>query len=115
MRTNDEIIKRLESVKTECGKHLSEGFAWICQPIDEAIKVLEANEWIPVSERLPNNHEYIKNNGLFNVSDGNRSYSEWFDIYGTQRFGEPTMHGFRADNCVTAWKPLPEPYKEVSE
>ena len=73
------------------------------------------NDWIPVSERLPYNHEYIKNNGLFNVSDGNRSYSEWFDIYGTQKFGEPTMYGFRVDYCVTAWKPLPEPYKGVSE
>ncbi len=80
-----------------------------------AIKALESNTWIPVSERLPNNHEYIKNNGLFVVSDGNRSYSEWFDIYDTQRFGEPTIYGFRLDNCVTAWKPLPEPYKGVSE
>ena len=71
--------------------------------------------WIPVSERLPNNHEYIKNNGLFNVSDGNRSYSEWFDIYDTQMFGEPTMNGFRVDRCVTAWQPLPETFKAESE
>jgi hypothetical protein len=28
-------------VKAECGKHLNESFAWICQPIDEAIKALE--------------------------------------------------------------------------
>lgn len=71
----------------------------------------KGNEWIPVSERLPSRDEYIKNNGLFIVSDGNRSYSEWFDIYDKQRFGEPTMYGFRVDNCVIAWKPLPEPYK----
>ena len=38
--TAEEIIKGLESVKTECGKHLDEGFAWICKPIDEAIKAL---------------------------------------------------------------------------
>lgn len=69
-------------------------------------------EWIPVSERLPNNHEYIKNNGLFNVSDGNRVYSEWFDIYETEMFGEPTISGFRVDNAVIAWMPLPEPYKK---
>ena len=45
---------------------------------------------------------------LFNVSDGNRSYSEWFDIYDKQRFGEPTMAGFRVDYAVTAWRPLPK-------
>ena len=27
--TKEEIIKRLEAVKTECGKCLNEGFAWI--------------------------------------------------------------------------------------
>jgi len=68
-------------------------------------------QWIPCSERLPNHDEYIKNNGLFNVSDGDRSYSEWFDICDKQRFGEYTMAGFRADDAVIAWMPLPNPYK----
>lgn len=36
-----EIIKGLESVKKECGTHLDESFAWICEPIDRAIKALE--------------------------------------------------------------------------
>ena len=67
--------------------------------------------WIPRSERLPNHDEYIKNNGLFIVSDGNRSYSEWYDIYDKRKFGEPTMSGFRIDYAVTAWMPLPEPYQ----
>ena len=72
--------------------------------------------WIPVSERLPNHDEYIKNNGLFIVSDGNRSYSEWYDnLYDKRRFGEPTMSGFHVDRAVTAWMPLPEPYKAESE
>lgn len=71
--------------------------------------------WIPVSERLPNHDEYIKNNGLFNVSDGNRSCTEWFDIYEKQMFGEPTIFGFRVDYAVTAWMPLPQPYKKESE
>ena len=71
----------------------------------------QTGHWIPVSERLPNYDEYIKNNGLFNVSDENRSYSEWFDIYDKQMFGEPTISGFRVDYAVTAWQPLPEPYE----
>lgn len=52
---------------------------------------------------------------MFIVSDENRSYSEWYDIYDKQRFGEPTMSGFRIDYAVTAWMPLPEQYKAESE
>lgn len=71
--------------------------------------------WIPVSEGLPNHDEYIKNNGWFNVTDGNRSYPAWFDIYDTQKFGEATINGFRVDYAVTAWMPLPEPYNAENE
>ena len=80
--------------------------------LEKVIKELEQTRWIPCSERLPNNHECIKNNGLFNVSDGNRSYFGWFDIYDTKRFVKPTIAGFRVDNAVTAWMPLPQPYAE---
>ena len=74
------------------------------------------NEWIPVSERLPTEEEYIDNNGLFIVSDGNRTYAEYLDIYNSMKcFGEPTMGGFRVDRCVIAWQPLPAPYKADSE
>lgn len=73
------------------------------------------NKWIPVSERMPNHDEYIKNNGLFIVSDGNRSYSEYYDIYDKRSFGEPTISGFRVDKCVTAWMSLPQPYKAEME
>ena len=84
----------------------------ILEAYNMAIKALEQDpKWIPVSEKLPYNHEYRENNGLFNVSDGNRTYSEWFDIYDTQKFGEPTMYGFRVDHAVIAWMPLPKPYE----
>lgn len=69
-------------------------------------------QWIPVTKRLPNREEYIRCNGLFIVSDGDRTYAEYFDIYDKKCFGEPVMHGFRADRAVTAWMPLPEPYAE---
>jgi predicted RNase H-like HicB family nuclease len=81
---------------------------------DMAIKALEQEpRWIPVSERLPTKEEYIDNNGLFIVSDGNRTYAEYFDVYNSMKyFGEPTMNGFRVDRCVTAWMPLPKPYAD---
>lgn len=98
-------IKRLQDAKDGYEEYLTD------EAIDIAIKAIEQTTWIPCSERLPNHDEYIKNNGLFNVTDGNRSYSEWFDIYDKKGFGEPTICGFRIDRCVTAWMPLPEPYK----
>ena len=42
--TTDEIIKGLESVKTECGKRLGKEFSWICKPIDEAIEALKQGD-----------------------------------------------------------------------
>lgn len=76
----------------------------------------KAGHWIPVSERLPTKEEYIANNGLFIVSDGNRNYAEYFDIYDSKKFGELIVFGFRVDKCVIAWMPLPvEPYKAESE
>lgn len=54
---NEEIIKGLESVKKECGIHLDESFAWICEPIDKAIEVL--------SKKCHNeNHDYASGNDL---------------------------------------------------
>ena len=75
-------------------------------------------KWTLVSERLPTKEEFIANNGLFIVSDGNRTYAEYFDVYCSMRFGEPTMSGFRVDRCVAAWMPLPpcfEPQKGANE
>lgn len=76
----------------------------------------EQTRWIPVSERFPTKKEYIANNGLFIVSDGNRNYVEYFDIYDSKKFGELIVFGFRVDKCVIAWMPLPiKPYKAESE
>ena len=53
---------------------------------EKAIQELRDNgifigRWISVSERLPTKEEYIVNNGLFIVSDGNRTYAEYFDVF----------------------------------
>ena len=73
-------------------------------------------QWILITERLPTKEEYIANNGLFIVSDGDRTYAEYFDIYNSmQYFGEPTMNGFRVDKCVIKWMPLPESYRKEKQ
>ena len=37
--------------------------------------------WIPCSERLPSKEEYLKDDGRFIVTDGNRVYECLFDIF----------------------------------
>lgn len=126
--TLDEAIDRLKEARAGHIEFLS------VETLNMAIKALEQNKraeewyklfvekldqetkWIPVSKRLPTKEEYIANNGLFIVSDGNRTYAKYFDIYDSMKyFGEPTMSGLRVDRCVAAWQPLPEPYAPQAE
>lgn len=119
--TQEEVIKIIKIVLAvaEDFEIIVQGEEFTEEKCKEAVEIVtealssseKPNKWIFVSERLPNRDEYIKNNGLFIVSDGNRSYSAWYDIYDTQSFGEPTMSGFHIDYAVTAWMPLPEPCK----
>lgn len=79
----------------------------------ELPRVTPTQKWIPVSKRFPTKEEYIANNGLFIVTDGNRTYTEHFNMYApTGYFGKPTINEFKVDKCVIAWQPLPQPYKE---
>lgn len=115
---SDYVESHIQEINTGYGdlnKHTNRILRMIMEYIDKLPPVTQKTKWIPVSERLPNDEEYIKNNGLFNVSDGNRSYFGWFDIYTTKKFVKPTIAGFCVDNAVTAWKPLPKPYKESEE
>ena len=79
----------------------------------KAIERLESTNWIPVSKRLPESNDYIlvsfenytlpsigryeadeDGGGAFYPGDKDRSYAS-FGVF------------------VNAWRPLPEPYKEV--
>ena len=90
-------------------------------PLEDALSIVSeveaeyGNGWIDVKDRLPNKEEYNNCNGQFIVSDGNRTYATYFDIYDTFMFGEPTMNGFRIDRCVIAWMPLPSPYTPTTD
>lgn len=64
--------------------------------------------WIPVEERLPEEDERVM------ISTKNGVVKE--GTY-TERYGYTMRKGFFTENCfedlqgVTAWQPLPEPYK----
>lgn len=85
----------------------------ICDKADEILQKGNGG-WIPCSERLPDKKEYLKNDGRFIVSDGNRVYHSIYDIYqGKFRTLKIRVRGwvFADDNCVIAWQPLPEHYR----
>ncbi len=74
------------------------------------------DKWIPCSERLPDREEYIKNDGRFIVTDGNRRYQSIFDIYSKKfktmnQISPVGWFSLVEDKSVIAWQPLPEPYK----
>ena len=72
-------------------------------------------KWIPCSERLPSRDECLKNDCRFIVTDGNRTYQGLFDAFYSE-FVSDSLHGlWKADKCVIAWMPLPEPYKDKVE
>lgn len=115
----DKLISRLDRLivlsldKWDGGA--SENAYKICKDIIQEEVTKYNNGWIPVSDRLPNKEEYLKNDGRFIVTDGNRCYQAYLDIYEKQCFGIPRLDGFRKDKCVIAWQPLPAPYEPKGE
>lgn len=77
-------------------------YAQIMERIDELPSVENKGEWIPVSERLPEEGTHI----LVSVR-GEPDFVATDDYY---------SYGFDDwKDDVTAWQPLPEPYKGESE
>lgn len=74
--------------------------------IDEVVKALEAQEWIPCSERLP---EEI---GTYLVT---LDYKEHGTGITTLWFHGSLGWDYRVADVVTAWMPLPEPYREEED
>ncbi len=85
-----------------------------------AIKALEQQRWIPVSERLPEEDgEYLV---WYNCGDDEEGYmvvnfdaemgafGYWYDEYDDYTLGFVDSEFIECETAV-AWQPLPEPYK----
>ena len=101
---NDEDYESLDDIKQQ-----------YIEIVKGMVSVKPEVKWIPVSERLPKNHEnvliYLSSNqitiGLYNshILPFRDKPIGW---------GADAPHDWTSDEVI-AWMPLPEPYKEESE
>lgn len=70
------------------------------------------NQWIPCSERLPNNESLVLVYYIFNeqIEDKKDIWIGWHEMDGVW-YVDGEEHGEEWNNEVIAWMPLPEPYK----
>ncbi len=80
--------------------------------LDLAIKALEESEqdeWIPISEKLPNRNEVYN---VTRIIEGTRlTDASYFDGQNTWHRDTGVNHGRPYLTDIIAWQPLPEPYK----
>lgn len=118
-QTIEHLKKRLWETALNNEGEAAEVFAWIADDrLDTWMAEIQPEQqWIPVSEGLP------KETGLFLVTITNKVWDrgEWHENtrIQTEQFFESDGRFFTAwydansQEKITAWMPLPEPYKEV--
>lgn len=121
---SDDLISREAAIEAIIkSKELTPGFMGMElytpeDAIDAVNNVLSANQWIPCSERLPNEHgEY-----LVYYKTNKHEHIKILEYGVAEQHGETINNCWFKPNCdfndsiynnVIAWQPLPEPYVEV--
>ncbi len=119
--TREEAIKML---KSKMDGHTDTSYEWV-ETVRMAIKALEQEpKWIPVSERLPEINQRVLVTSYGRVcyammisEDDNSGYPVFRlqDSLNERVVCETTVHSKFTTGRITAWMPLPKPYKEESE
>jgi len=73
--------------------------------VETAIELLNETRWIPVSEKLPEKDELVL------ATEWNGVVIAWRNIYGVWESAEYMYD----PGDITAWMPLPEPWKDGEE
>lgn len=117
------VINQVRDVITKDSSWMEEATRVVNEAADMAIKAIEAQEWIPCSERLPEDDVMVLISYRYKEGEGDTSHT-YIDIttYGQMYFGgnkvgdhkhwRAPFEYFESNYEVIAWMPLPEPYKE---
>ena len=105
--TDNEIIKFLQSKQIpQCGdKEYTDDEEY--EAYQRAINAVEQTTWIPVSERLPEDEQEI----LFSTKTGRVHSGKYHDDDSANQWYSHKDKCRAWNNVVSAWMPLPEPYK----
>lgn len=73
----------------------------------------EQKRWIPVSERLPNLDDFTGTRRWQKevLITGYLSFDDTKELFVSEAFAKDVIYNSVHDTVVTAWMPLPEPYK----
>jgi len=111
--THKEVVYELKMMK-----RMINADSLADKALDLAIKALEQSEWIPVSERLPDDMQKVLVwFEYYRYGDYNCMYQTYGFCYVIDGEWSPLINGETGwqDARIIAWMPLPEPYKEEEE
>lgn len=111
-----DLISREAAIDAICNSGCGSKFCGL--PCDDvaALKALPSAQpeqrWIPCNTALPKDEEEV----IASIHDNSGDYAYDYTTSGWYAAaGEFWVVDNEANMCVTAWMPLPEPYREVSE
>ena len=111
MNDIERLVRDFSGVKDSVSIIISEKD---CEVIKQALQEKaerENNGWIKCSDRLP---EMTKDYGMISnkvlLTNGSEIVFGWLR---NNKWVTPDMIPFERQELITAWKPLPEPYKEA--
>lgn len=99
-----EAVKKLNRIGRDYGLSFSdiEGAEYIIRNLPSASEPM--GEWVPCSERLPENNELV----IVSLGKGYNAV----DFDHRTRGMDGARYWYDWDGFVTAWMPMPEPYKK---